>query len=163
MIISSRSFNKQSSSMDDIVAKVNAMTEQQKNEYVDNAVKQMGAGAVVNLVKKVLARTTSAAGPMYEGFKDSKEEQVPMAAKTDSPSQFKQKINNAGDWLYLLVILIMVGTAGASDQGASWGQILRGFAITLGSGFLIWVVKRVASVMVDAYEGSKSQAERNKK
>ena len=147
MIISSRKLVVKKASIEDIIAKVDAMTSEQRDAYINNAVSQMGADGVITLVKNALARTTSAAGPMYEGLRNTEESQVPMAVKTNSPSQFKQKIENDGDWSYLLVILLMLGTAGASDLGASWGQIIRGFAVTIGAGFLIWVIKRVKAAM----------------
>ena len=129
--------------MQDAVAKVDHMTEQQRDEFINQKIAELGPRGVVSLVQKLLSRTASAA-PIYEGLKGNTEEPTPMAIRTDTPSQFKQKIEG-GDWGYFLAILLMIGTAGAADQGADWKQIMQGFALTLGTAFLTWVIKRVSS------------------
>jgi hypothetical protein len=87
-----------------------------------------------------LASTTKQA-QLYEGLKPQPLTNGP------TPSQLRQKLEAAGDWGYFLTVLLMLGTAGASDLGGDWKQILKGFIITLGSGFLSWAVKKLASYM----------------
>jgi len=143
--ISKLASQKRVASFESILAKVDSMTEQQRDEFVANFVKTHGLSETINLVRKTLADTATVTrqAQMYEGLKNNPPQTGPMAVPT--PSQFSQKLNNAGEWGYMLTILLMIGTAGAADLGADWKTIFKGFAITIGSGFLSWVIKKLSS------------------
>ena len=124
-------------SMESLVSKVDAMTTEQRDDYIANFVKNHGVQSTLDMVTKTLRNltATSRQAALYEGLNEKKE----------TPSQLSQKINAAGDWGYLLTLLLMIGTAGASDNGAGWGEVFKGFALTIGSGFLSWCLKKLSS------------------
>lgn len=132
-----------------IVSKVDAMSEQERDEFITNFVRSHGLPETINLVRKNLANLSlfSRQAQLYEGFKGQEQDSASMASKETSPSQFRQKLNTAGDWGYLLTILLLVGTAGASDMGGDWKEVLKSFALTIGTGFLSWAMKYLASKM----------------
>ena len=139
MIISSRKLVVKQASIEDIIAKVDSMTSEQRDAFAADYVKSHGLRETLGLVQRTLAKLTSSqpkTAQLYDGFKPKPEA---------SPSQLKQRINDAGDWGYLLTLLLLIGTAGAADLGADWGQIFRGFGLTIGAGFLSWCVKKLSS------------------
>ncbi len=140
---------KRVASFESILSKVDGMTEEQRDAYIADFVQQHGVASTLNLVRKTLADTalSSRQAQLYEGFRNQKQD-APMAVSDQpTPSLLKQRLENAGDWGYLLTVLLMVGTAGASDLGGDWKQILKGFALTIGTGFLAWAAKKLASYM----------------
>ncbi len=138
-------------SFESILSKVDSMTDQQRDEFIAGFVKEHGIASTLNLVKQTLANLSLNLrhAQIYEGLKSQPQSAEPMAEYVNkpSPSTFKQKLNDAGDWGYLLTVLLMVGTAGTSDLGGDWKDILKGFALTIGTGFLAWVAKKISSFM----------------
>lgn len=128
-------------SFESILSKVDAMSDQQRNEFIDSFVKNHGLSQTINLIRRTLVDLSinTKQAQLYEGLKTQ-----PLSG-SPTPSQLKQKLNDAGDWGYLLTILLMIGTAGGADLGGDWKQILKGFAITVGTGFLAWCIKRLSS------------------
>lgn len=116
------------------------MTDQQRDEFCANFVREHGLAETLSIVKNNLANIARSqrTAQLYEGFKG---QATPVEER---PSKLKHTLNVAGNWGYLLTLLLMIGTAGASDMGASWTEIIRGFALTLGTGFLTWVAKKLA-------------------
>lgn len=123
-----------------IFAKVDAMTDQQRDEFCANFVREHGLAETLSILKNNLANIASSkrTAQIYEGFRDK------ATPVEERPSKLKHALNVAGDWGYLLTLLLMIGTAGASDTGGSWTDIIRGFALTLGAGFLTWSAKKLA-------------------
>lgn len=136
--------SKRVASFASIVSKVDGMSEQQRNDFISGFVNSHGLTETVNIVRKNLSdlALVTRQAQLYEGFKN----QTPASDEV-TPSQFKQRLNTAGDWGYLLTILLMIGTAGTSDLGGDWADILKGFALTIGTGFLSWAMKFLSSKM----------------
>lgn len=137
------------SSIESALAQVDGMSEQQMEEFVKGKVEALGVRGVLNLVMKTLtglarSNKTAAAGDMgwaqNKAFDSAKEEDP-------RPSKLKYRINVAGDWLYLLAILIAIGTGGGSDLGGSWSDIFKGFAAASGTAFMGWAFKKISSYL----------------
>lgn len=125
-------------SFESILSKADSMTEQQRDEFNTNFVNEHGLASTLNMVKQTLVNLSLNLrhAQLYEGLKNK-----------PTPSGFKQRLNNAGDWGYLLTVLLLIGTAGMSDLGGAWREILKGFSLTIGTGFLSWVAKYLSSKM----------------
>ena len=141
--ITKSAYLKKVAGIESLIAKVDGMTEQQRLQYIAESVKRLGGWEkTLESVKNTLASmaVTTKQATLYEGLKNQ--------PKTEpTPSQLSQKLNNAGDWVYLLTLLLFIGTAGASDMGGDWKQIFKGFALTIGSGFLGWAAKKLSTLV----------------
>jgi len=124
----------------DAISRLLSMSEEEKKEIVSQYVEQNGLSGTIELIKKFISevRTTkkqAATEPMYQG-----QSQDQLTRQEDNPhnDQLKHKLK-AGDWIDLLVFMIMLGTAGSLDQGTM--DILDAFLITSGAGFVAWTVR----------------------
>ena len=132
------------SSLESALSQASSMSPEQLKEFVNGKIDKLGVDGVLNIVKQNLLNLTrpakTAAGDI--GWAENKAMNTPE--DNARPSQLKQKIQS-GDWLFVLAFLLLIGTAGASDFGASWSDLFKGFSAAAGSGFLGWAFKWISS------------------
>lgn len=133
-------------SFESAISQVEAMSDAQREEFIKGFVESHGVSSTLNVVKQALqnlSRAQRSAAVGDSGWAANRTQGV----EDPRPSKLKHRLNVAGDWSYALALLLLVGTAGASDLGADWSEILKGFALTSGAAFMGWVFKKLSSIV----------------
>jgi hypothetical protein len=133
-------------SLESAMSQVDGMSDTQREEFIRGFVESHGLLATIKTVKETLqnlSRAQRSAAVGDSGWAANRQQ----GTEDQRPSQLKHRLNVAGDWSYLLALLLLIGTAGTSDLGGSWGEIFKGFAATSGAAFLGWVFKKLSSLV----------------
>ncbi len=133
-------------SIESVLSTLDSMAPEEIDNLISSKVKEMGIGGVVSLAKNTLinlAKPQRSAAYGDSGWTNNK------SVGGTRPTNFKNKINAAGGWSYLLAFLMLMGTAGASDLGASWTDVFKGLLATVGTAFFGWTLKHLASKLKD--------------
>jgi hypothetical protein len=133
-------------SIESAISQVDGMSDAQREEFIKGFAESHGLVATLKIVKQALqnlSRSGKTAAYGDSGWAANR----PEGAEDQRPSQLKHRLNVAGDWSYLLALLLVIGSAGTSDMGGSWGDIFKGFAAASGAAFLGWVFKKLSSIV----------------